>query len=275
MNRLFVAKKPAGEICSRFLAKLKRKYNVKKAGFSGTLDPFASGVLLIGFGNYTKLFRFLEKSPKRYRATLWLGAKSETLDHTAISKVERIEPLSLDKIKKEMANLCGKVSYTPPKFSAKWIDGKRAYDLARRGKDFSLKACEMEIFEARALHFASPFLTFELALSEGGYVRSWAELLCERLGVSGCLSNLERMSEGKFLFDGEKPLDPREFLSVPFNRYKGDKSDFEVGKKIYKNEFFTQTPGVYAVDFGEFLSFVEISADDERVFYIINGVELA
>ncbi|MEJ2414716.1 MAG: tRNA pseudouridine(55) synthase TruB, partial [Sulfurimonas sp.] len=76
MNRLFVAYKPAGIGSNLFLSKLKRKYQVKKAGFSGTLDPFAKGVLVIGFGSHTKLFRFLNKTPKKYRATLWLGAKS-------------------------------------------------------------------------------------------------------------------------------------------------------------------------------------------------------
>ena len=80
MNRLFVAYKPSGIGSNLFLLKLKKKYKPKKAGFSGTLDPFAKGVLLIGFGSHTKLFRFLDKTPKKYRATLWLGAKSDSLD---------------------------------------------------------------------------------------------------------------------------------------------------------------------------------------------------
>ena len=80
MNRLFVAYKPKGMVSNHFLSRLKRKYSDKKAGFSGTLDPFAQGVLIVAFGQFTKLFRFLKKAPKRYRATLWLGAYSPTLD---------------------------------------------------------------------------------------------------------------------------------------------------------------------------------------------------
>jgi len=91
MNRLFVSYKPAGIGSNLFLSKLKRKYNNKKCGFSGTLDPFAKGVLLIGFGTHTKLFRFLDKSPKTYRATLWLGAKSDSLDTEMIEHVEIIQ----------------------------------------------------------------------------------------------------------------------------------------------------------------------------------------
>ncbi|HHD83732.1 MAG TPA: tRNA pseudouridine(55) synthase TruB, partial [Campylobacteraceae bacterium] len=75
-DRLFVAYKPAGIGSNRFLSQIKRRYGIKKAGFSGTLDPFAQGVLIIAFGKYTKLFRFLKKAPKTYRATLWLGAGS-------------------------------------------------------------------------------------------------------------------------------------------------------------------------------------------------------
>ena len=86
-NRLFVAYKPSNISSNFFLSRIKRTYGVKGAGFSGTLDPFAKGVLIIAFGQFTKLFRFLKKAPKRYRATLWLGAYSPTLD---IEKVERV-----------------------------------------------------------------------------------------------------------------------------------------------------------------------------------------
>ncbi|NOR57845.1 MAG: tRNA pseudouridine(55) synthase TruB, partial [Sulfurimonas sp.] len=98
MNRLFVAYKPTGISSNFFLSQLKRKYQNKKAGFSGTLDPFAKGVLLIGFGSHTKLFRFLDKTPKSYRATLWLGAASDSLDTELIENVEILQEFSKEKI---------------------------------------------------------------------------------------------------------------------------------------------------------------------------------
>ncbi|NOX15711.1 MAG: tRNA pseudouridine(55) synthase TruB, partial [Epsilonproteobacteria bacterium] len=91
MNRIFVANKPKGISSNFFLKKIKRRYDIKKAGFSGTLDPFASGVLIVAFGQFTKLFRFLDKTPKRYIATLWIGASSPTLD---IEKIENVKTIA-------------------------------------------------------------------------------------------------------------------------------------------------------------------------------------
>jgi tRNA pseudouridine55 synthase len=119
MNRLFVAYKPSGVGSNFFLSSLKRKYNTKKAGFSGTLDPFAKGVLIIGIGSHTKLFRFLNKAPKRYKATLWLGAKSDSLDSEMIESVKKVDAYSEDEVKKIIKSLEGELEYEPPIFSAK------------------------------------------------------------------------------------------------------------------------------------------------------------
>ena len=88
MNRLFVAYKPKGMVSNRFLSRLKRKYGVKKAGFSGILDPFASGCLIVAFGAYTRLFNYLKIEPKVYRATLWLGASSPSFDNQNITQIQ-------------------------------------------------------------------------------------------------------------------------------------------------------------------------------------------
>ena len=128
MNRLFVAYKPTGIGSNNFLYSLKRKYEDKKAGFTGTLDPFAKGVLIVGFGSHTKLFRFLNKTPKRYRATLWLGARSDSLDSEMIENVDIVEEFSKDRILEIVKSLEGELEYEPPIFSAKRINGKRAYD---------------------------------------------------------------------------------------------------------------------------------------------------
>jgi len=102
MNRLFVAYKPSGIGSNKYLYTLKNKYKNKKAGFAGTLDPFAKGVLLVGFGSHTKLFRFLNKTPKTYKATLWLGAKSDTLDTEMIEEVAIMPSFPLKKVQKAL-----------------------------------------------------------------------------------------------------------------------------------------------------------------------------
>ena len=110
---------------------VKRKYNTKKVGFSGTLDPFATGCLIVATGQYPKLFQYLKKTPKSYGATLWLGANSESLDTENIDSVKIIPKVNKDLIKETLKSLEGELTYYPPKFSAKKINGKRAYDLAR------------------------------------------------------------------------------------------------------------------------------------------------
>ncbi|MDR1554788.1 MAG: tRNA pseudouridine(55) synthase TruB, partial [Campylobacteraceae bacterium] len=120
-NRLFSAYKPSGISCNKFLYSIKRKYNVKKVGYSGTLDVFASGNLIIAFGQYAKLFRFLRKTPKSYEAVLWLGAKSDSLDIERIESVDSIAPFDMKVLHEAAKSLTGILRYIPPKFSAKKV----------------------------------------------------------------------------------------------------------------------------------------------------------
>ena len=155
MNRLFVANKPAGLSSNQFLGRLKRKYGEKKAGYSGTLDPFASGALIVAFGSYTRLFAYLAKTPKVYRATIWLGAECESGDNEHIARIQKLLPFAPSTVEMIAHALTGRVKYRPPRFSAKWVDGERAYNLARAGVKFEMKECEMEVFYAKIAHYAS------------------------------------------------------------------------------------------------------------------------
>jgi tRNA pseudouridine55 synthase len=231
-NRLFVVNKPINISSNGYLSYIKRKYKVKKAGFSGTLDPFACGCLIVAFGQYPKLFRYLKKAPKSYKAVLWLGAKSSSLDIERIESIEELEPFSLTKIKETLNSLRGKISYLPPKFSAKKIGGKKAYELAREDKEVELKKITSTIYDIKLLNYSHPFLTFEISISEGGYIRSIGEIISEKLGVDGALSFLERLNEGEFIFEDEKPLDPTLYLKIPQNFYLKEKSDLLLGKKL-------------------------------------------
>ena len=218
IDRLFVAYKPSGIGSNKFLSQLKWKYNAAKAGFSGTLDPFAKGVLIVAFGKYTSLFRFLDKTPKSYRATLWLGAHSDTLDIEAVTRIDTLEQLDEQKIREAVRSLVGELEYPPPIFSAKKIDGRRAYDLAREGKEVKLNTIRSTVYETKLLHYCHPFVTFEATVSEGTYIRSLGRLIAERLGLSGgILSALERLHEGQFRYESEKALDIRSCLNIPQN----------------------------------------------------------
>ena len=133
-NILFVANKPMYISSNKFLNQLKRKYGIKKMGFSGTLDPFACGCLIIAGGQYTKLFRFLKKTPKTYIATLMLGAYSPSLDVEKIEKIENTDSFSKEQITDTLKSFLGKQKQLPPKYSAKKINGQRAYSLMENGQ---------------------------------------------------------------------------------------------------------------------------------------------
>jgi len=271
-NRLFVAYKPASMVSNHFLSRIKRRYTMKKAGFSGTLDPFAQGVLIIAFGQFTKLFRFLKKAPKTYRATLWMGASSPTLDIEKIEHVEQMMPFHPDSVNFVLQSMVGEKTYLPPKYSAKKIDGARAYDLARNDKEFELKAITSTIYDCHLVHYAHPFLTFEITISEGGYVRSIGALIAERLGFSGCLSALERLNEGKFFYENERALNPLDYLDLPVNRYLSEPQDILLGRKLSVENFEKQEEGIYQIVIDEMLSVVEISANG--VEYLLNSLSL-
>jgi tRNA pseudouridine55 synthase len=257
--------------CNRFLSDIKKKYNVKKAGYSGTLDAFACGNLVVAFGQYTKLFRFLNKSPKRYEAVLWLGAKSDSLDIERIDSIDEVEPFDIKRLNDVAKSLTGILTYVPPKFSAKKIEGKRAYELARANKEVVLKEIQTEVFSLRIKDYTHPFATFEAIVSEGGYIRSIGKMMADKLGVEGALKSLERLNEGKFFYDNEKALNPLEFLNIRENFYFGDKSDILLGRKLKKNDFKFQEDEEYFVKTDEYLSIIKINNEVE---YLINKMEL-
>lgn len=270
-NRLFVAYKPAGISSNQLLSRIKRRYGVKKAGYSGTLDPFAKGVLIIAFGNHGRLFRFLNKAPKRYRATLWLGAYSPTLDIEQIEQIDTIAPLREEHIKKVIASLKGELTYLPPKFSAKRLNGKRAYEFARAGIDVELKTITSTIHDIHLLHYCHPFVTFEATVSEGSYIRSLGEIIADKLECSGALSALERLNEGQFVYDNEHPIDIKTALGVPKNRYNGTIDSVLLGQPLSIEDFDSKEVGFYWIDNGDTVSILEFT--DDGVHYLLNKVE--
>jgi len=271
LNRLFVAYKPSGISSNQLLGRLKRAYGVKKAGYSGTLDPFAKGVLIIAFGNHGRLFRFLNKTPKRYRATLWLGAYSPTLDIEKIETIETVAPLPHEEIQTILDSMVGELTYLPPKYSAKRINGRRAYEFAREGKEVDLREITSTVYDLTLLHYCHPFVTFEATVSEGSYIRSLGEMIAAHLGVNGALTALERLNEGQFVYENEKELDIKTSLSIPKNRYNGTLQTILLGQPLAREDFEICENGTYWIDNGDTISILEITSDGVR--YILNKVE--
>jgi len=290
-NMLFVANKPMFISSNKFLNQLKRKYNIKKMGFSGTLDPFACGNLIIASGQYTKLFRFLKKTPKTYIATLMLGAYSPTLDIEKIEKIKKCEKKDIEEIKKILETFKGKQTQLPPKYSAKKISGIRAYKLERwemgdgrwdnkKGNKkekfqvpsnaFLEKEIAIEIFDIKLINYSHPFITFETSVSEGTYIRTLGFDIAKKLGCTGALTYLERLNEGKFFYECENKLNPYEYLWPQKNEYSKPQ-DLLLGRKLDINYFKIKEKGIYKILSENHLSIIQI---DEKITYLANRIKL-
>ena len=270
INKLLVVNKPIFMSSNFYLNRIKRKYKNKKAGFSGTLDPFAKGCLIVAFGQYAKLFKYIDKTPKTYKAVIWLGVESLSYDIENVINIDFEDRLDEVDIKNELEKLKGNIEYIPPKFSAKKIDGKRSYELARNGEEFELNSSNMEIYNTKFISYRHPFITFELTVSEGTYVRSYAQILLEKLNRVGTLSYLERLNEGKFFYEKEKELNPLDYISLPKNNYLGSKEWMEQGRKIGIDYVETKEDGKYLITTDTFFSIIEIN--NCEVKYLVNKV---
>ncbi len=270
MNRLFVVNKPIFRSSNGYMRYVKRKYGTKKVGFSGTLDPFATGCLIVATGQYTKLFQYLNKTPKSYKATLWLGANSPSLDIEQIDSINEVSPFTQQQIEEVLLSLKGELTYYPPKFCAKKINGKRAYELAREGEEVTLKTITSTIYDIKLINYNHPFVHFEATVSEGTYIRSLGALIADKLGVDGTLSSLHRIHEGAFYFDDEKALNPFTHLAIPSNTYRGEEEYLELGKKLSVEYFETQDNGLYLIETSNFFSIIQIKG--EEVKYKFNRI---
>ena len=271
MNRLFVVNKPIFISSNRYMSYVKRKYNTKKVGFSGTLDPFATGCLIVATGQYTKLFQYLDKTPKSYSATLWLGANSESLDIENVDSISEVAPFEQEKIEEVLTSLQGELNYYPPKYSAKKIGGRRAYEMAREGNEVALKPITSTINNIQLINYNHPFVHFEATVSEGTYIRSLGAVIADKLGIDATLSSLHRIHEGIFHFENEKALNPFEYLTIPKNIYIHEESNIELGKKLTVEDFTLQTEGVYLVETSHFFTVIEIK--NGQVKYRLNRLE--
>ena len=272
MNRLFVVDKPIFISSNSYMNRIKRKYDTKKVGYSGTLDPFATGCLIVATGQYTKLFRFLQKSPKVYRATLWLGVHSDTLDIESVSKIEETTEVPIGGIERLFSDMVGEIRYLPPKYSAKKIRGQRACDMARRGEDIQMSEISSTIYDIKLLNYNHPFLHFEISVSEGAYIRSIASIIAQKLNMPGALSSLRRVKEGDFIYQNEKDLNPIDYLKTKQNIYKGDSADIELGKKLSIEQFEIQKDGIYHIILDDFFSIIEI--ENLQIKYLLNKIAL-
>lgn len=200
---LVILDKPSGVTSHRVVGKLRRLLGIRKIGHAGTLDPMATGVLILGVGRATRLLGHLALHDKRYLATVRLGERSDTDD--ADGNVEPIAPaagISRDELEATLEPLRGEIEQVPSTVSAIKVDGKRAYDLAREGKEVELKSrrvtvSRLDVLDVR-FHGDVLDVDIDVECSSGTYIRAIARDLGEALGVGGHLTSLRRTRIGGY-----------------------------------------------------------------------------
>jgi tRNA pseudouridine55 synthase len=215
-DRLFpdgviVIDKPAGPTSHDVVAVMRRRVRGRKVGHTGTLDPLASGVLPLVIGKATRLAQFLSSAEKEYEAHIELGISTTTLDRggevVARDRLCSVSELTQQMIEAAVAEFRGTYLQQPPAFSAKKIDGDRAYDLARRNAPVELPPVQVTATALEVLDWRGTTLRVRLVCSAGYYVRSLANALGERLGTGAHLAGLVRTRSGDFTIADAVGLD--------------------------------------------------------------------
>ena len=168
-----------------------------KVGHGGTLDPLATGLLIIGTGKSTKLLHGLQDEDKEYVANIFLGATTPSFDReTEVDKTFETDHIDKELIEKKTESFVGVFEQTPPLFSAKRINGKRAYEYARKGEIVKMKSVSINFYEMEILNFKLPHLGLRVKCSKGTYIRSLANDIGSELNSGGYLYGLERTKSG-------------------------------------------------------------------------------
>ena len=198
---ILVDKEP-GPTSFRIVEKIKGLVKAKKAGHAGTLDPFATGVLVVLLNQGTKLSPFLMSHDKVYRASLKLGIETDTQDLTGrIIGKKDIGSLTYEMIKRSTTQFIGTIKQVPPSYSAVHYNGKRAYELARNGIAIDLQPRDVRVDYITILSVDLPYVWFEVGCSSGTYIRALAADLGRSLGIGAHLTSLRRIKSGPFHVD--------------------------------------------------------------------------
>ncbi len=198
ISGVLVIDKPVGMTSHDVVQVVRRGTGIRRAGHTGTLDPRASGVLVVLVGPAVRLSEYVSASDKRYQAIIRLGESTHTYD--AEGEITRREAVNItyEQIEEALTQFEGTVEQIPPAYSAKKINGKKAYELARKGVEVELEAKEIDVYHLELLEWDTPEAIIDVFCSSGTYVRSLANDLGDVLGTGGHLVGLRRTKSGEF-----------------------------------------------------------------------------
>ncbi len=216
MFGLLSVNKPAGMTSRDVVNRIQRLVKPHKIGHAGTLDPLATGVLLVTIGQATRLEEFLHRLPKQYLGTFLLGRCSDTEDVTGnVQELPAAQVPTEAQLRAALPPFCGHIEQVPPAFSALKVAGRRAYDLARQGKEVSLAPRTVHVDAIDLIHFAYPQLILDIRCGSGTYIRSLGRDIARALGTEAVMSALVRTAIGPFRVEDAVSLSALDAGSLP------------------------------------------------------------
>ncbi len=207
ISGVLVVDKPVGMTSHDVVEAIRRGTGIRRAGHTGTLDPRASGVLVILVGPAVRLSEYVSASDKRYQAIIRLGSSTDTFDADG-KFVQSTQPVNVteEQFEKILKNFEGEIEQTPPPYSAVKVGGRRAYDMARQGEEVALEPRKIQVHHLEVLEWAPPEVVVDVHCSSGTYVRSLANDIGVQLGTGAYLVGLRRTKSGRFSLRDATPL---------------------------------------------------------------------
>ena len=215
MNGVIIVNKEKDYTSRDVVNKISKILGIKKIGHTGTLDPIATGVLVITVGRYTKLCDMLTSEYKEYIATMKLGIETDTLDITGNVINEKNIKVDEEQIIEVLKSFSGKSIQEVPKYSAIKVKGKKLYEYARNNIEVELPKREIDIKYIDFMSYRDGYITFKACVSKGTYIRSLIRDIAYRLGTVGCMSDLIRTKQGSFNIENSYSLE-----DIENNKYK-------------------------------------------------------
>ena len=210
MDGIIVINKPKGITSREVVNKMCKLLNTKKVGHTGTLDPIATGVLVLCVGKATKLVETLTSNDKEYVATVKLGILTDTLDTDGTIIEKKCVNLDKDKLVNVLNSFIGTYNQEVPIYSAVKVNGKKLYEYARAKKEVTIPKRMVEIKKIKLIEFGNDYYKFNVTVSKGTYIRSLIKDINDKLGVIGVMSDLVRTKQGKFSINNSYTLENME-----------------------------------------------------------------
>ena len=207
MNGIVIVDKPQGWTSQDVTARLRRVYATRRIGHGGTLDPMATGVLPVFVGRATRGAEFFEHAEKTYDTVLLLGRTTDTQDVTGATLAEKAVHLSPADIERVLPRFRGDILQVPPMYSALKVNGKKLYELARKGQEVERQPRPITVFELTNLGFDGTRLSLRVKCSKGTYIRTLCQDIGEALGCGGCMEALRRVRAGEYGIQEAVPLE--------------------------------------------------------------------